>query len=205
MKKITIALTVLLALGFLAVILHSTPKAPQTPVSEVTSTSTPVAPTASSTPVETPPAHKAPTPPQPIVPKAPAPVAPKPLDSFNEAMLADMNAARAAAGLQPLVENSELDSVAEDKLVDEDLHNSFSHIGSDGQMSWHWFTSEGYAYKWAGENLADGYADDEPATFTAYMNSPEHRANILDANYTEVGLADDATSTRSVVEFGSRQ
>jgi uncharacterized protein YkwD len=45
---------------------------------------------------------------------------------------------------------------------------------------------EGVAYKWAGENIAR--ATSLVAAHQALMESPDHRANILSAGYTQVGV-----------------
>lgn len=185
--------------GFIAVALNQ-PVQPADALA-VSSTSTDVGfvpDSATSTPVEPAPATQtSPTPTQPIVlaaPEAPA------LDAYDQEVLTQMNDARVAAGLPALVENADLDRVASDKLQDLESTGIFSHIGSTGTMSWHWFAAEGYQYKWAGENLAEDYSNADDA-FTAYMNSPEHKANILGVHYLEVGMAHQGRY--EVVEFGA--
>ena len=64
----------------------------------------------------------------------------------------------------------------------------FAHTSPDGHDPWYWFTREGYAYTYAGENLAVDFTD-SAIVEEAWMNSPEHRANLLNGNYTEVGIA----------------
>ena len=51
--------------------------------------------------------------------------------------------------------------------------------------------SLGISYQSAGENIAKGYRTAE-AVVTAWMNSEGHRANILNANYTEIGVGYEA-------------
>ena len=46
----------------------------------------------------------------------------------------------------------------------------------------------GYNYAWLGENIAFNYPD-APSVVNAWMNSPEHRANILNPNYTDIGVS----------------
>jgi uncharacterized protein YkwD len=45
----------------------------------------------------------------------------------------------------------------------------------------------GYKYSWLGENIAFNYPDDN-SVMIAWMNSPEHRANILNPNFTQIGV-----------------
>jgi hypothetical protein len=62
----------------------------------------------------------------------------------------------------------------------------FSHVSPDGSTPWDWMAKVGYTYSYAGENLAVNFVDSDDVV-SAWMASPEHRANILDANYTEMG------------------
>ncbi|MGH8968913.1 MAG: CAP domain-containing protein, partial [Actinomycetes bacterium] len=47
-------------------------------------------------------------------------------------------------------------------------------------------TSEVRNWRWVGENV--GYGPDAASVHRAFMNSPGHRANLLDRDYTEVGV-----------------
>lgn len=64
----------------------------------------------------------------------------------------------------------------------------FSHNSPDGKTPWYWFAQAGYKYASAGENLAINFTDSYDVN-TAWMNSPGHRANILNGKFTEIGIA----------------
>lgn len=103
------------------------------------------------------------------------------------ALLSATNAQRASNGLGPLTLNSKLDSSAQAKANDMVSRDYWSHNTPDGQEPWIFFDSAGYSYQKAGENLAYGFSTSD-ATVVGWMNSPSHRANILDTSYTEVGF-----------------
>ena len=63
----------------------------------------------------------------------------------------------------------------------------FSHTGPDGSAPWKWFQAAGYRYEYAGENLAVNFNESEDVV-DAWLKSPTHRANIMKANFTEVGI-----------------
>jgi len=64
----------------------------------------------------------------------------------------------------------------------------FSHNGPDGAAPWAWLENVGYDFVSAGENLAVHFIDSSDVV-AAWMNSPSHRANILNGRYTEIGVA----------------
>jgi hypothetical protein len=66
--------------------------------------------------------------------------------------------------------------------------NYWAHVSPSGIQPWYWFTQAGYSYSYAGENLAKDF-DTTSGTIQGWMNSPGHRANILNPNYTDVGFA----------------
>ena len=98
------------------------------------------------------------------------------------------NQTRQSAGLQPLVENPKLDEAAQLKAENMVTNNYFAHTSPAGLTPWHWFSAVGYNYKYAGENLAVGFFDSQEV-YNAWLNSPEHKANILNPNYKEFGTA----------------
>ena len=98
-----------------------------------------------------------------------------------------VNAERAKEGLSPLTANWELSRIARYKSQDMRDNNYFSHTsptyGSPSTM----IRSFGLRFRASGENIAKGYST--PAAVVAgWMNSSGHRANILSANYTEIGV-----------------
>ena len=64
----------------------------------------------------------------------------------------------------------------------------FAHTSPEGLSPWYWFDLAGYDYKYAGENLAVNFADSVDVN-KAWMNSPLHRANIVNKRFTEMGIA----------------
>lgn len=113
-------------------------------------------------------------------------------------------------GLPPLSENPVLDRAAALKAADMMQKNYFAHTSPDGTDPWHWFKVSGYNYRFAGENLAIGYVDSQEVN-QAWLDSPTHRANILNRNYKEIGIAvlqgsfQGAKTTVVVQEFGTKQ
>src|SRR4030042_1476724 len=69
------------------------------------------------------------------------------------------NSQRAANGLSPLSENSALDSAALAKGNDMIAKGYWAHFAPDGTSPWSFFTSFGYKYRYAGENLARDFPD----------------------------------------------
>lgn len=103
------------------------------------------------------------------------------------ALLQGTNTQRQNNGLGSLAINDQLDQAAQAKANDMATRNYWSHNTPDGKTPWTFIISSGYQYQTAGENLAYGF-DSSDATITAWMNSPEHRANILDTSYKDVGF-----------------
>ncbi|MET0779629.1 MAG: CAP domain-containing protein [Candidatus Saccharimonadales bacterium] len=101
-------------------------------------------------------------------------------------LVAGTNNQRAAAGLGSLALNGTLNQAAQSKANDMVSRDYWSHNTPDGATPWTFFANAGYGYKNAGENLAYGF-DSSDSTITAWMNSPEHKANIM-GGYTEVGF-----------------
>ena len=120
-----------------------------------------------------------------------------------------VNQTRQSLGLHPLAENSKLDQAAQLKAENMVTDNYFAHTSPTGISPWYWFSQVGYNYKYAGENLAIGFFDSEEV-YNAWLNSPEHKANIVNPNYSEIGTAVlngyGGNNTIVVVqEFGSQK
>ena len=71
----------------------------------------------------------------------------------------------------------------------------WAHNAPDGTTPWVFIKNTGYNYIYAGENLARGF-NSASDVINAWMNSPEHRQNVLSPNYQNVGFA-VATGTLS--------
>jgi len=97
-----------------------------------------------------------------------------------------LNADRAANGLPNLRLNTQLTSLAEYYAQDMINRSFFSHTNPEGQSPFDRMRLHGISYGYAGENLAINTSI--PSAESAFMNSPGHRANILSAHYTQVGV-----------------
>lgn len=103
------------------------------------------------------------------------------------ALTAATNDQRTAVHEDTLKLNPELTAAAQAKAEDMAARNYWSHQTPDGKEPWSFIAASGYQYQLAGENLAFGFAGADD-TVTGWMNSAEHRANILNGDYTEVGF-----------------
>lgn len=87
----------------------------------------------------------------------------------------------------PLRRNATLDAAAQMKANHMARNEYFSHYAPDGTSPWYWFKQAGYTYAHAGENLAIHFTDSTEVV-DAWMNSPTHRENIVNGNFTEIGV-----------------
>lgn len=101
---------------------------------------------------------------------------------------AAQNQQRVANGEAALNANGALSQAAANKAADMFRNNYWAHVSPSGTTPWYWITAAGYSYRSAGENLSNGYGT-AAAVVTAWMNSPEHRANVLNGNFSDVGIA----------------
>lgn len=98
-----------------------------------------------------------------------------------------VNSVRAASGLKPLAENWELSRVARYKSEDMVARRYFDHTSPTYGTPFQMMRSFGITYRTAGENIAYGQRT-SAAVMDAWMNSSGHRANILNASYTQIGV-----------------
>jgi uncharacterized protein YkwD len=107
----------------------------------------------------------------------------------TKAIIDATNAQRSKKGLPPLKENSKLDTSARLKVQDMIDEGYFEHTSPEGITVSDLGDKVGYSYIVMGENLALGNFSSAAELLDAWMNSPGHRANILNANYEEMGAA----------------
>ncbi len=105
-----------------------------------------------------------------------------------EDVISQTNDERGKQGLAPLKKNGPLTVAAQLKGNDMLAKGYWAHVSPDGKEPWHWIAQAGYSYNRAGENLAKDFKDTISVT-QAWMASPGHRANILNPNYKEIGVA----------------
>ncbi len=99
------------------------------------------------------------------------------------------NRDRSELGLPPLKENQNLDLAASLKISDMGENSYFAHISPLGKTPWYFLRRASYNFQAAGENLAENFTDAQDLEM-AWMKSPEHRANILNPEFTEIGVAE---------------
>lgn len=105
-------------------------------------------------------------------------------------VIAATNIARTTNGVSAsLIRNAKLEHSAQIKLADMFQNNYFEHVSPAGLSVSNLGGQAGYDYIIIGENLALGDFPTEEALVTAWMNSPGHRANILNTKYRDIGVA----------------
>lgn len=97
------------------------------------------------------------------------------------------NQARQNLDLATLRTNEVLARAAAEKAADMLRHQYFAHTSPAGITPWEWFKKVGYKYRYAGENLAVHFYEAEDVQ-VGWMASPAHRANIVNPNYTQIGV-----------------
>lgn len=102
-------------------------------------------------------------------------------------LLADTNVQRSTYSEKDLTLNTDLMNAAQAKANNMVKLNYWSHDTPSGQPPWVFIQKAGYNYHKAGENLAYGFPS-SAAVMNAWMHSPDHRANILDNSFTNVGF-----------------
>lgn len=105
----------------------------------------------------------------------------------QEALLLETNNDRRANTRQPLSIDKQLATAAQIKANDMVQKDYWAHVTPSGQQPWEFIMDSGYQYQTAGENLAYGFTSAE-AVLNGWMKSDEHRTNLLDSGYTQVGF-----------------
>ena len=108
-------------------------------------------------------------------------------DYSSQTLLSATNKAREAAAETNLTIDPLLTTAAQAKADDMASRNYWAHNTPDGKAPWTFITAAGYSYELAGENLAYGFNGADEAV-TGWINSQEHRDNILNAGYQNVGF-----------------
>ncbi|MEN0065344.1 MAG: CAP domain-containing protein [Myxococcota bacterium] len=114
-----------------------------------------------------------------------------------------VNAERSSRGMAPYGYNAELALAAYLHAQDMSLQNYFSHTSLDGRRFDERIEQAGYDAFPRGENIAQGYTTPEDV-MVGWMNSPGHRANILDGMATELGVGFYPSGNYWVQNFGTR-
>ncbi|NUL05708.1 CAP domain-containing protein [Streptomyces lunaelactis] len=98
-----------------------------------------------------------------------------------------VNKERASASCSPLTSNAKLTEAADDYSDVMARSGVMSHTGPDGSTMSGRVDAAGYLWSTLGENIARGQSD-AAAVMDAWMNSPGHRANILNCSFKEIGI-----------------
>ncbi|MEU1406698.1 sigma-70 family RNA polymerase sigma factor [Streptomyces sp. NPDC005728] len=137
-----------------------------------------------------PPKKTASTPTRSARPPQPAPSTPQSQSAPSGTVaqvVALVNKERAAAGCGPLTENAQLERAAQGHSDDMAARNFFEHTNPDGADPGQRITAAGYRWSTYGENIAKGQQTPE-SVMDSWMNSPGHRANILNCSFKEIGV-----------------
>ena len=98
------------------------------------------------------------------------------------------NENRTSYKVTPLAVNPLLTRAAELKAEDMAARGYFAHTSPDGVSPWYWLDLVGYSYFYAGENLAVNFFESKDVS-DAWMKSPAHKDNVVNKNYSEIGIA----------------
>ncbi|MBE6533057.1 MAG: SafA/ExsA family spore coat assembly protein [Ruminococcaceae bacterium] len=108
-------------------------------------------------------------------------------DAYEREVVRLVNIERAKQGISALEYDWQLSRVARYKSEDMQKNKYFSHTSPTYGTPFNMMKSFGISYKTAGENIARGYKS-PAAVVEGWMNSPGHRANILNKSFTHIGV-----------------
>lgn len=105
------------------------------------------------------------------------------------AVLVDLtNEHRIQNNESPLTINPLLEKAAMFKAKDMAANDYFAHTSPTGVTPWQWFSKAGYAFTYAGENLAINFSESTDVQ-KAWIASPTHHANLISKTFDEIGIA----------------
>jgi len=116
------------------------------------------------------------------------------LTTLDHGVLDQLNAIRKLHGLVPLTLNPALNASSAQHSVEMGTRGYFEHNSADGTLFWkriqRYYPASSFRYWSVGENLLWSSPDVDPAqAMRMWMNSPEHRANILNPNWRQIGVS----------------
>ncbi|MCZ8535869.1 CAP domain-containing protein [Paenisporosarcina quisquiliarum] len=120
-------------------------------------------------------------------PTAPSTQASGNISSIEQQVLTLTNQERAKAGLKALATDAALMDSARAKSADMSKNNYFSHTSPTMGSPFDQMKAKGIQYKAAAENIAMGQQSASEVV-KAWMESPGHRANIMNGNFTHIGI-----------------
>ena len=163
----------------------TSPPSPQSPTTSATSSQVTPTTTTTTKPKPTTTTSK----PKPTTTRTTTKPPPKPPSgdgSADDSVLAIVNAERDEAGCSPVSLDARLTEAGQKHSEDMSANDYFSHTSQDGRSFVDRAKAEGYASPGA-ENIAAGQRSPEQV-MEAWMNSPGHRANILNCDLKKMGL-----------------
>ena len=128
---------------------------------------------------------------------------------LEEQLFVEVNNYRKLNNLPELLKSDQLQRAAKNKTIDMVSYKYFAHISPSNKKWSQFIKDEGFNYIYAGENLAKDFMNSKQI-LTAWIESPAHKENILNPEYTETGLGvsinhDNLSSGIYVAqEFGRR-
>jgi uncharacterized protein YkwD len=125
---------------------------------------------------------------------APAALAGSRDTALESSVLVEINLVRRDHALPPLELSAKLAAAARQHTNEMGADGYFAHESVDHSVFWkrvaRWYTPTGWRYWTVGENLLWASPDVSAShAITMWMNSPEHRANLLRRTWREIGLA----------------
>ncbi len=116
------------------------------------------------------------------------------LTALDQGVLQQLNAIRKLHGLVPLKLDPSLNASAAQHSNEMGADGYFEHNSADGTLFWkriqQFYPAVGYSYWSVGENLLWSAPSVDPTqAMRMWMNSPEHRANILDPRWRQIGIS----------------
>ncbi|MBL1101612.1 sigma-70 family RNA polymerase sigma factor [Streptomyces coffeae] len=107
--------------------------------------------------------------------------------AFAQQVMELVNIERGKVGCSPVRLNDKLNSAAQRHSDDMAARGYFDHTSPDGSDPGDRITAAGYPWRTYGENIAKGQQT-PAAVMDSWMNSPGHRQNILNCDFTEMGV-----------------
>ncbi|MEV8097563.1 sigma-70 family RNA polymerase sigma factor [Kitasatospora sp. NPDC085879] len=179
---------------------RTTAEPPAAPAQVQAEVSTPQPPSPSASPTPSPSASPTPTPsasPTPTRTPSPKPTptatrskspAPDPSTlSIKQQVVQLVNEERSKVGCTPVKSDDKLELAAQRHSDDMAARNFFDHTNPDGQGPQPRIDAAGYKWSSWGENIARGQRD-AAAVMKSWMDSPGHKANILNCGFTDLGV-----------------
>ena len=126
------------------------------------------------------------------------------LSSDARKMVELVNLERKADGLPALEYNGQLTEAARRHALDMATHDICSHVMSNGEQFYQNVFASGYPVSTVGENLAVGIATPEEA-FECLLSSSEHRSNIMNSDFRQIGVSDAVNETSGYRYFWAQE